>query len=123
MRLDPENIPPSGGLMVHAVKSHVPICHLPQAMEFSSDWKRGEVSIEAISGTTKLTLARMSAIAILRRWLPVIWGKSSLQNQELQPNAIFKSSIERDCSPKKGPLGSTIKVGTHEFDKSAYQTG
>ena len=87
MRLDPENIPPRGGLMVHAVKSHVPICHLPQAMEFSSDWKRGEVSIEAISGTTKLTLARMSAIAILRRWLPVIWGKSSLRNQELQPNA------------------------------------
>ena len=54
--------------MLHAVKSHVPICHLPQAMEFSSDWKGGEVSIEAVSGTTKLTLARMSAIAILRRW-------------------------------------------------------
>ena len=44
--------------------------------------------------------------------------------QELQPNAIFKSVIERDCSPGKrgvmlGKSGS-IKVGAVDFDKSAY---
>ena len=45
--------------------------------------------------------------------------------QELQPNAIFKSVIERDCSPAKKGLGKSgsIKVGAVDFDKSAYQTG
>jgi len=39
--------------------------------------------------------------------------------QELQPNAIFRSKIERDCSPSK----EMIKTGSVEFDQSAYQTG
>lgn len=40
--------------------------------------------------------------------------------QEMQPNAIFKSGIERSCSISKA---DAIKVGSQEFDKSAYQTG
>ena len=85
MHLDPNPIIPVGGIRVHATKSHVPICHLPQTLEFSTNWEGGQVSVMAISGSSNVTLVRMSAIAILRRWLPVIWGKSSLENQHSQP--------------------------------------
>ena len=36
-----------------------------------------------------------------------------------KPNAIFKSSIERDCSTKN----MEVKSGAREFDRSAYGTG
>ena len=41
--------------------------------------------------------------------------------QEMQPNAVFKSQMERDCSPTQSKM-MISKKGSNEFEKSAYQT-
>mmetsp|Transcript_37590 Transcript_37590/g.49489 ORF Transcript_37590/g.49489 Transcript_37590/m.49489 type:complete len:94 (+) Transcript_37590:1525-1806(+) len=38
--------------------------------------------------------------------------------QDMQPNAIFKSQIERECSPNRSKLLG--KAGSGDFDRSAY---
>ena len=79
----------------------------PKKNELSTDMNNGMISVKDKEVMEK-RMAFQKTIELHKKM------------QELQPNAIFKSSIERDCSPKKGPHGSSIKVGTHEFDKSAY---
>ena len=81
MQLDPSQYDMRGALIVHASKSRVPICKSPQAIEFRVDQEDGEVSITLVSADRKLTLDKASANAILRKWLPSIWGRSALENQ------------------------------------------
>ena len=38
----------------------------------------------------------------------------------MQPNAVFKSSIDRECSTSKAD--AAVKFGSQEFDHAAYQT-
>ena len=125
MHLDPSPIIPSGEPIVHANKCHVPICKLPQALEFSTNWESGLVSVMAISGSSRVTLARMSAIAILRRWLPVVWGKSSLENQgspslpdEIEPR---QWSLQRTGNPRSILLSIPGFSPASEFDAAEIE--
>jgi len=81
MRLDPSQYDMRGVLIVHASKSRVPICKTPQAIEFRVDQEDGEVSVTLVSADRKLPLDKASANVILRKWLPSIWGRSTLENQ------------------------------------------
>ena len=125
MHLDPSPITSEGGTRVHANKCHVPICKLPQALEFSTNWESGLVSVMAISGSSRVTLARMSAIAILRRWLPVVWGKSSLENQgsSLLPDEIEPRqwSLQRTVNPRSIRLSIPGFSPVSEFDAAEIE--
>ena len=67
-------------MRVHATKSHVPICELPQALDFSLD-SEGLVLVTAVSGKSDLLLCRANPLVLIRKWLPAVWSKATVSGQ------------------------------------------
>ena len=70
-------------IRVHAIASAIPICPLPQGLDFLVDGIDGTISIFRVSGEDRFLLDSGGVLEIWRQWLPVTWGKNAIRGRSI----------------------------------------